>query len=193
MSSAVQDDDFCLHVGEPCPTRLSLSGEFCEAPPPPASPCQLAQCQNGALCMETAGTAACQCAPGFEGQRCEKLVSVNFVDGDSYVQLQDVRNWPQANITLQVRSAPCGQHPRARALTGVVCSQVSTAEDNGVLLYNGDNEPIAVELHQGHVRVTYDPGNQPATAIYRCTHTHTRGQMVSAALWRWREAGGRVN
>lgn len=45
--------------------------------------------------------------------------------------------------------------------------QVSTAEENGILLYNGDNEPIAVELHQGHVRVTYDPGNQPATAIYR--------------------------
>lgn len=51
--------------------------------------------------------------------------------------------------------------------------QVSTAEDNGVLLYNGDNEPIAVELHEGHVRVTYDPGNQPATTIYRCVYKHT--------------------
>ena len=48
----------------------------------------------------------CRCTPGFEGQRCEKLVSVNFVDRDSYLQLQDVKNWPQANITLQVRS-PC--------------------------------------------------------------------------------------
>lgn len=60
----------------------------------------------------------------------------------------------------------------------VCCLQVSTAEDDGVLLYNDDNEPIAVELHQGHVRVTYDPGNQPATAIYRytrtpCTQTYT--------------------
>ena len=53
---------------------------------------------------------------------------------------------------------------------------MSTAEDNGVLLYNGDNEPIAVELHQGHVRVTYDPGNQPATTIYRYTHTHRHTQ-----------------
>lgn len=56
--------------------------------------------------METAGPAACQCEPGFEGQHCEKLVSVNFIDRDSYVQLQDVRNWPQANITLQVRRTP---------------------------------------------------------------------------------------
>lgn len=86
------------------PTCLSYSGEFCEvATPPPASPCQLAQCQNGALCEDKTGMAACQCQPGFEGQRCEKLVSVNFIYRDSYVQLQDVKNWPQANITLQVR------------------------------------------------------------------------------------------
>ncbi|KAF7646065.1 hypothetical protein LDENG_00194150 [Lucifuga dentata] len=116
--------------GYSCTCPQQFSGEFCEVAllPPP---CQLVQCQNGASCWET-------------GQQCEKLVSVNFIDRDSYVQLTDVKNWPQANITLQV----------------------STAEDNGILLYNGDNEPIAVELHQGHVRVTYDPGNQPATAIY---------------------------
>ena len=46
-------------------------------------------------------------------------------------------------------------------------SQVSTAEDNGILLYNGDNDHIAVELYQGHVKVSYDPGNQPGNAIYR--------------------------
>lgn len=80
-----------------------LSGEFCEVGLRPPSPCQLAQCQNGAPCVEKTGTAVCQCLPGFEGQSCEKLVSVNFVDRDSYVQLQDIKNWPQANITLQVR------------------------------------------------------------------------------------------
>lgn len=84
-----------------------LSGEFCEVALPALLPCQLAQCQNGALCEEKLGTAVCQCLPGFEGQNCEKLVSVNFVDRDSYVQLQDVKNWPQTNITLQVRT--CSQ------------------------------------------------------------------------------------
>lgn len=45
--------------------------------------------------------------------------------------------------------------------------KVSTAEDNGILLYNGDNDHIAVELYQGHVKVSYDPGSQPGHAIYR--------------------------
>lgn len=44
---------------------------------------------------------------------------------------------------------------------------MSTAEDNGILLYNGDNDHIAVELYQGHVKVSYDPGSQPGHAIYR--------------------------
>ena len=81
-----------------------FSGEFCEVATLPPSPCQLAQCQNSAPCEEKTGIAICHCPPGFEGQSCEKLVSVNFVDKDSYVQLQDIKNWPQTNITLQVRT-----------------------------------------------------------------------------------------
>ncbi|MED6270790.1 Slit 1 protein [Characodon lateralis] len=131
--------------GYSCVCPQGFSGTFCEVTDLQPTPCHLAKCKNGAACDDKLGTAICQCLPGFEGQGCEKLVSVNFVDRDSYVQLQDVKKWPQSNITLQV----------------------STAEDNGILLYNGDHEPIAVELHQGRVRVTYDPGNQPASAIYR--------------------------
>ncbi|XP_031732952.1 slit homolog 1 protein-like [Anarrhichthys ocellatus] len=145
--------------GYSCVCPQGYSGELCEAALPAPSLCQLTPCQHDAPCVEKEGTAGCQCLPGFEGQSCEKLVSVNFVDRDSYVQLQDVKNWPQANITLQV----------------------STAEDNGILLYNGDNEPIAVELHRGHVRVTYDPGNQPATAIYS-TETVNDGQFHTVEL-----------
>lgn len=56
---------------------------------------------------------ACRCEPGFEGQRCEKLVAVNFVHRDSYVQLQDVKDWLQANITLQVRKTTPTPHTYA--------------------------------------------------------------------------------
>ncbi|XP_062320475.1 slit homolog 1a [Osmerus eperlanus] len=77
----------------------------------------------------------------------------------SYLLLSDLKNWPQANITLQV----------------------STAEDNGILLYNGDNDHIAVELHQGHVKVSYDPGSQPGHAIYS-TETINDGQFHTVEL-----------
>lgn len=78
------------------------SGQLCEIPPSAMSLCELADCQNSAPCVERGGHALCQCPPEFGGPRCEKLVSVNFVDRDSYLLLSDLKNWPQANITLQV-------------------------------------------------------------------------------------------
>uniref|UniRef100_A0AAY4CDW9 Slit homolog 1 protein n=1 Tax=Denticeps clupeoides TaxID=299321 RepID=A0AAY4CDW9_9TELE len=145
--------------GYSCSCRDGYSGQLCEVPPTPRSPCDLADCQNDAPCIERGGRALCQCLPGFGGSRCEKLVGVNFVDRDSYLLLSDMKNWPQANITLQV----------------------STAEDNGILLYNGDNDHIAVELYQGHVKVSYDPGSQPGHAIYS-TETINDGQFHTVEL-----------
>lgn len=78
------------------------SGQLCEVPSTPRSLCELADCQNNAPCVERGGHPLCQCLAGFGGPRCEKLVSVNFVDRDSYLLLSDLKNWPQANITLQV-------------------------------------------------------------------------------------------
>uniref|UniRef100_A0A8C7KZ04 Slit homolog 1 protein n=1 Tax=Oncorhynchus kisutch TaxID=8019 RepID=A0A8C7KZ04_ONCKI len=142
-----------------CSCPDGYSGQLCEVPSSPRSLCDLADCQNDAPCVERAGRALCQCLPGFGGPRCEKLVSVNFVDRDSYLLLSDLKNWPQANITLQV----------------------STAEDNGILLYNGDNDHIAVELFQGHVKVSYDPGSLPGHAIYS-TETINDGQFHTVEL-----------
>uniref|UniRef100_A0A674DYU0 Slit homolog 1 protein n=1 Tax=Salmo trutta TaxID=8032 RepID=A0A674DYU0_SALTR len=145
--------------GYSCSCLDGYSGQLCEVPSFPRSLCDLADCQNDAPCVERAGRALCQCLPGFGGPRCEKLVSVNFVDRDSYLLLSDLKNWPQANITLQV----------------------STAEDNGILLYNGDNDHIAVELFQGHVKVSYDPGSLPGHAIYS-TETINDGQFHTVEL-----------
>lgn len=80
----------------------SFSGQLCEVPPSLLSLCERADCQNNAPCVERGGRALCQCPPEFGGPRCEKLVSVNFIDRDSYLLLSDLKNWPQANITLQV-------------------------------------------------------------------------------------------
>lgn len=66
--------------------------------------CERAECQNGAACVERGSRALCQCLPGFGGPKCEKLLSVNFVDRDTYLQFTDLQDWPRANITLQVRT-----------------------------------------------------------------------------------------
>ncbi|XP_064419058.1 slit homolog 1b isoform X1 [Latimeria chalumnae] len=145
-----------------CVCTDGFSGQLCDIPPRVSAlptPCELADCQNGANCVDLGSRAVCQCLAGFGGLKCEKLVSVNFVDRDSYLQFTDLKNWPSANITLQV----------------------STAEDNGILLYNGDNDHIAVELYQGHVRVSYDPGSYPSSAIYSA-ETINDGQFHTVEL-----------
>lgn len=94
----------------PPPTCVLLylphSGQLCEIPPHGSlqpNACEKAECQNGANCVELGSRILCQCLPGFGGPKCEKLLSVNFVDRDTYLQFTDLQNWPSANITLQVR------------------------------------------------------------------------------------------
>lgn len=148
--------------GYSCLCPEGYSGQLCEMLPRASispSPCELAECQNGAKCVDLGNRAICQCLQGFGGAKCEKLLSVNFVDRDTYLQFTDLQNWPRANITLQV----------------------STAEDNGILLYNGDNDHMAVELYQGHVRVSYDPGSFPSSAIYSA-ETINDGQFHTVEL-----------
>lgn len=91
----------------PCPLS---SGLFCEHPPPmvllQTSPCDQYECQNGAQCIVVQQEPTCRCPPGFAGPRCEKLITVNFVGKDSYVELASAKVRPQANISLQVCSSP---------------------------------------------------------------------------------------
>ena len=70
------------------------------------SPCDQYECQNGAQCIVVQQEPTCRCPPGFAGPRCEKLITVNFVGKDSYVELASAKVRPQANISLQVRPAP---------------------------------------------------------------------------------------
>lgn len=70
------------------------------------SPCDQYECQNGAQCIVVQQEPTCRCPPGFAGPRCEKLITVNFVGKDSYVELASAKVRPQANISLQVRPTP---------------------------------------------------------------------------------------
>uniref|UniRef100_A0A8C3L477 Slit guidance ligand 3 n=1 Tax=Chrysolophus pictus TaxID=9089 RepID=A0A8C3L477_CHRPC len=131
--------------GYTCVCPQGFSGLFCETPPPmvllQTSPCDNYECQNGAQCIVAHQEPVCRCLAGFAGQKCEKLITVNFVGKDSYVELPSAKIRPQANISLQV----------------------ATDKDNGILLYKGDNDPLALELYQGHVRLIYDTLNSPPT------------------------------
>nr|XP_032632567.1 slit homolog 3 protein [Chelonoidis abingdonii] len=123
------------------------------------SPCDHYECQNGAQCIVVHHEPVCRCLAGFAGQKCEKLITVNFVGKDSYVELPSAKIRPQANISLQV----------------------ATDKDNGILLYKGDNDPLALELYQGHVRLIYDTLTSPPTTVYS-VETINDGQFHSVEL-----------
>nr|KAF6482134.1 slit guidance ligand 3 [Molossus molossus] len=149
--------------GYTCICPQGFSGPLCEHPPPmvllQTSPCDQYECQNGAQCIVVQQEPTCRCPPGFAGPRCEKLITVNFVGKDSYVELASAKVRPQANISLQV----------------------ATDKDNGILLYKGDNDPLALELYQGHVRLVYDSLSSPPTTVYS-VETVNDGQFHSVEL-----------
>ena len=41
----------------------------------------------------------------------------------------------------------------------------ATEQQNGVLLYTGDRQHLAIELFRGRIRVSYDVGNYPVSNI----------------------------
>lgn len=81
----------------------------------------------------------------FLGKRCEYLTSLSFVHNTSFVELEPLRTKPEANVTIIF----------------------STIQEDGVLLYDGQNEHLAVELFNGRIRVSYDVGNYPVSTMYR--------------------------
>lgn len=69
---------------------------------PRTSPCDNHECLNGAQCVVTGSDPRCQCLHGYEGEHCETLVSVNFMNRASYLQLPSNLLSPETNISLQV-------------------------------------------------------------------------------------------
>uniref|UniRef100_A0A1A8F0P0 Slithomolog 2 n=1 Tax=Nothobranchius korthausae TaxID=1143690 RepID=A0A1A8F0P0_9TELE len=145
-----QNGGHCIDAvnGYTCICPEGYSGLFCKFSPPMVlprtSPCDTHECLNAAQCVVMGTDPQCQCLHGYEGERCETLASVNFVNRESYLQLPSSLLSPETNISLQI----------------------ATDEDSGVLLYKGDNDHIAMELYRGRLRVGYDTGSYPPSAIY---------------------------
>ncbi|XP_015205363.2 slit homolog 3 protein isoform X1 [Lepisosteus oculatus] len=134
--------------GYTCICKEGFSGLFCESPPPmillQTSPCDQADCQNGAQCLVVSGEPACRCLPGFFGEKCQKIITAHFLGKSAYVELSGTKIRPTTHISLQV----------------------ATDKDYGTLLYKEDNDPLALELYQGHIRLVYDIANYPPTTVY---------------------------
>lgn len=79
------------------------------------------------------------------GKRCEYLTSLSFVHNTSFVELEPLRTKPEANVTIVF----------------------ATTQENGILMYDGHQEHLAVELFNGRIRVSYDIGNYPVSTMYR--------------------------
>nr|XP_018908072.1 PREDICTED: protein slit isoform X2 [Bemisia tabaci] len=134
-----------------CTCPGDYAGKFCEISPmvamlyPQTSPCQHHECKNG-ICFQPQGSSdySCKCAPGYSGKRCEYLTSLSFIHSSSFVEMEPLRTKPEANVTVVF----------------------STTQENGVLLYDGQSEHLAVELFNGRIRVSYDVGNYPVSTMY---------------------------
>ena len=120
-----------------CPSEFT--GKFCEIEPtiaqmyPQSSPCQQHECKHG-ICFQPLKSQdyICKCAPGYSGKLCEYLTSLSFRHNDSYVEMEPLRVRPQANITLEL----------------------TTTQRNGILLYVGREQHLAIELFRKRIRVS---------------------------------------
>lgn len=134
-----------------CKCPPEYSGKFCEIEPmvahmyQQASPCAQHDCKHG-ICFQPPGRNdyICKCAPGYSGKRCEYLTSLSFLQNTSYVELEPLNVRPDANVTIKF----------------------ATEQENGVLLYSGDSQHLAVELFRGRLRVSYDVGNYPVSTMF---------------------------
>lgn len=134
-----------------CQCPPEFQGKFCEIEPtiaqlyPQTSPCQQHDCKHG-ICFQPRDSLEyiCKCAPGYSGKRCEYLTSLSFLHNNSFVEMEPLNVIPYANVTIEFASN----------------------QDNGILLYTGSDQHLAVELFRGRIRVSYDVGNYPVSTMF---------------------------
>ena len=121
-----------------CQCVGGFEGRHCEVAPqrpieyPQSSACQRHDCQNGGQCYQPSDSDeyVCSCPPGFDGKKCEKLRSVSFDDSDAFVQLPSLDVAREVNVTIVM----------------------ATRRSEGVVLYQGFDQHVAVELFRGRIR-----------------------------------------
>uniref|UniRef100_A0A1A9ZRB4 Protein slit n=1 Tax=Glossina pallidipes TaxID=7398 RepID=A0A1A9ZRB4_GLOPL len=135
-----------------CMCPEDFTGKYCEGHNmvsmmyPQTSPCQNHECKHG-VCFQPNPSGSdylCKCHPGYTGKWCEYLTSISFVHNNSFVEMEPLRTKPDANVTIVF----------------------SSTEQNGILMYDGQDAHWAVELFNGRIRISYDVGNYPVSTMY---------------------------
>ena len=71
--------------------------------------------------MDQGNGPVCQCLPGFGGPECEKLLSVNFVDRDTYLQFTSCTQVLDASLLrVLLRPSLSWQEAGSMALAAVL-------------------------------------------------------------------------
>lgn len=87
---------------------------------------------------------ACMLLSGFSGKMCEKLMSVSFLDTDSYIQ------WPKLDFQSSVN----------------ITIVMKTESDSGLIFYTGQEQHLAVELFRGRVGISFYVGNTATSTMF---------------------------
>ncbi|XP_052227939.1 protein slit-like isoform X2 [Dreissena polymorpha] len=130
-----------------CTCRRGYTGKYCEIAPvdidlsnPMAGLCQKHECQNNGACYQESSSSDyfCKCVAGFVGKKCEKLASLSFMAIDSYIQLPKFNFQTFSNITITLK----------------------TNSSQGLIMYTGIEEHLAIELYKGRVAVSFFVGKE---------------------------------
>uniref|UniRef100_A0A665WG80 Slit homolog 2 (Drosophila) n=1 Tax=Echeneis naucrates TaxID=173247 RepID=A0A665WG80_ECHNA len=131
-----------------CMCSPEFTGELCEEKLDFCAP-ELNPCQHDSKCILTPQGYKCECTPGYVGEHCE-------LDYDDCEE-NKCQNGGQCIDAVNGYTCVC---PEGYSVNFV------NLFTNGVLLYKGDNDHIAMELYRGRLRVSYDTGTYPPSAIY---------------------------
>ncbi|KAA8594832.1 hypothetical protein FQN60_011967 [Etheostoma spectabile] len=143
-----QHDSKCILApqGYKCECTPGYVGEHCELD---YNDCEENKCQNGGQCIDAVNGYTCVCPEGYSGLFCEFSPPM-VLPRTSPCDNHECLNGAQCVVM--------GLDPRCQCLHGYKGDRCETLVR--------DNDHIAMELYRGRLRVSYDTGSYPPSAIY---------------------------
>ncbi|KAK3713436.1 hypothetical protein QZH41_012473, partial [Actinostola sp. cb2023] len=125
-----------------CTCKAGYTGLTCDVN---IDECSSNPCKNGGTCVDGVNSFQCRCVDGYQGNRCESLHVINFRRG-SYIPM----------------------YFQSLSTSSLVSFRFRTTLLEGLLIYQGADytkehpDHLAVELHQGSIRLSLNLGMNTA-------------------------------